>query len=160
MEETESVSAFDGIVNMKRNAVVFAEGDSSAFVYIVKRGKIRVVKESSGQLISLALIKKHDFLGELTIFDDKPRSASAIVEEDCEVVMIKKTDLRKVLKTCPDWVHRILDTLSERLRDSNEILREHGISDDCEDGQITLTNERMNQLKDILNAYKSRRGKI
>ena len=56
--------------------VIFLEGDESDSLYIIKSGRVRIVKEVQDRLIPITVIGAQEFLGELAVFDDRPRSSS------------------------------------------------------------------------------------
>lgn len=150
-------SNFDKPIKYKKGHVIFAEGEASSFLYVVVKGEIIVFKEDKSRLIPISVVGEQDFIGELSMFSDEPRSATAIASVDTEVLMIKKTDIRKVMKLCPEWVTNIMITISDRLRHGINILQEHRISDDnssAQDISPAETKEYMNSIKE----YKSRRG--
>ncbi len=153
-----SADSTDDVVALKANTVIFCEGEPSTYMYIIKRGKIRIVKEDKDTLIPISLLKSQEFVGELSIFDDAPRSASAIAVEDSEVVMITKKDIRKMLASCPEWVSSILDTLCDRLKDSADILRQHHIVDDLDEDVEPLSAERLAKYLKMIQEYKKRKG--
>jgi hypothetical protein len=72
--------------------------------------------------------------------------------------MIKKSDIRKVIKSCPDWVNDIMQTLTDRLRGGIEILREHRIIDDIFEVGNDLSTEDEKTLQNEIQKYRDRRG--
>ena len=146
------------IIAMKRGQVLFVEGESSAYLYIVISGKIRVVKEQENGVVPISIIGDKSFLGELSMFSDEPRSASAIAETDLRLVKIKKSEIRKVIKLCPVWVREIMETLSERLRLGSEILLEHNIVDNSIDNNNEMSPERGREIFSAIESYRKRRN--
>ena len=157
-EDLSSTEKFEDAVHLKKGQILFAEGESSAYLYIIVKGKIRVVKESESRLIPISIIGNKSFIGELSMFSDEPRSATAVAEENSDVLMIKKSEIRKVIKSCPSWVSDIMKTLSERLRSGIDIMREHKIEDDEFKIGDELTTEHANEIIENIKAYRERRG--
>jgi CRP/FNR family transcriptional regulator, cyclic AMP receptor protein len=154
----ENGSNFDDAIQLKKDQVLFVEGESSAYLYIVVHGKIRIIKETENRLIPISVVGGKSFIGELSMFSDDVRSASAVAMEKTSVLMVKKTEIRKVLKTCPAWVSEIMQTLSGRLRGGLDILREHNIVDGASDTENSLTPEESKNIQGSLSAYRDRRG--
>ncbi len=152
------MASFDKPVDYKEGTVIFAEGEPSSFLYIVASGEIRIFKEDKDRLIPISVARSKDFIGELSIFSDEPRSVSAIATSETTVIMVKKSDIRKVIKECPDWVSNIMITLSDRLRGSIDMLREHRIVDDITDpgGDVDAKTEK--EFKKSIDEYRKRRG--
>ena len=152
------MASFDKPVEYKEGTVIFAEGEPSSFLYIVATGQIRIFKEDKDRLIPISICRDKDFIGELSIFSDEPRSVSAIATEATTVIMIKKSDIKKVVEDCPDWVSNIMITLSDRLRGSIDMLREHHIVDDITDhgGELEAKDEK--HFHKLIDDYRKRRG--
>jgi len=152
------MASFDKPVEYKEGTVIFAEGEPSSFLYIVASGEIRIFKEDKDRLIPISVARSKDFIGELSIFSDEPRSVSAIATAPTTVIMVKKSDIRKVIKECPDWVSNIMITLSDRLRGSIDMLREHRIVDDITDhgGEVDAKTEK--GFRKSIDDYRKRRG--
>jgi CRP/FNR family transcriptional regulator len=103
--------------------VVFHEGDQSDTCYVVRSGHVRVVREhSDGRTITLATFGPGDIFGELAIFDDERRSATAESLEDTEAVAILGADMRRLLREHPEIAIKLLAALGGRLRETNDRL--------------------------------------
>src|SRR5688500_16096621 len=57
--------------------LIFAEGDDSREMYVVVEGEVVVTKTSQRGEITLATLKKGDFVGEMSLLESLPRSATA-----------------------------------------------------------------------------------
>ena len=139
-------------VLFKKDQIIFAEGDASLYMYIVKTGKVRVVKGIDESFIPISVLGPQEFIGELSLFDDKTRTTTAIAEEDSELIAFRKSHLKKVVRQCPEWVENIMRTLCDRLRSSITMLRDHKIVDD-QDPANELLPEKEAQIKRALNQY-------
>jgi len=104
---------------------IFYQGDPGIGLYLVIDGKVLIRRESEeGHKITLAVINKGDFFGELALVDKDKRSASAIAEIDTELYVIFKPDLDEFIEKYPKKGIKILQGISEitasRLRTLNE----------------------------------------
>ncbi len=155
----DSVDNFDKPVSFKKGQVIFAEGEASTYLYIVAKGEVAIVKEGKGRVSPISTVSTQDFIGELSMFNDEPRSATAIALSDCELVLVKKTDIRKVLRDCPDWVTNIMVTISDRLRSTVDVLREHRIVDEIQSSHGTTINDNdLASFSKNVDEYRKRRG--
>jgi CRP-like cAMP-binding protein len=103
--------------------VVFREGDESSTCYIVRSGHARAVREhTDGRSITLATFGPGDIFGELAMFDDERRSATIEALEQTEAIAILARDMRRLLREHPDIAVKLLSSLGQRLRDTNERL--------------------------------------
>lgn len=106
---------------------VFLQGEVGHELFLLLSGAIRIVAEGAeGREITLALLTDGNFFGDMALLDGHPRSASAIALEDCEILVLRQSDLFEVLERSPASVRRLLAFLSERLRRANE--RIHDLS--------------------------------
>lgn len=104
---------------LKPGQTLFHEGDESDGMYIVRRGSLQVYLEKGGREIPLAQIPAGSMLGEMALFDKKPRSASARAIDEAEVTHINNGDFGKILKQIPKWFVTLMASLSTRLRETN-----------------------------------------
>jgi len=103
--------------------VVFREGDESSTCYIVRSGRARAVREhTDGRSITLATFGPGDIFGELAMFDDERRSATIEAIEATEAIAILSGDMRRLLREHPDIAVKLLSSLVQRLRQTNERL--------------------------------------
>jgi CRP/FNR family transcriptional regulator, cyclic AMP receptor protein len=151
-------TTFDRPVKFNAGHVIFAEGEPSSYLYIVVSGEISIFKEGTKRLIPISVVRDKDFIGELSMFSDEPRSATAIATTDSELMMIKKADIRKVMKECPDWITNFMITISDRLRSTVEILRDHNIVDDLADDLAKISSDDQKGYIKSIKEYKARRG--
>lgn len=109
--------------NLKAGDAVFAQGDAGSSMYIVESGDINIhLPGQDSQRISLADIARGEFFGELALFDEKPRSASALVTTDSVLLELQRGTLEAYLERRPRAAMSILRTMSERLRETNTML--------------------------------------
>ncbi|MGE0172424.1 MAG: Crp/Fnr family transcriptional regulator [Oligoflexales bacterium] len=110
-------------VVLKKGEKLFQEGDSSDGMYLVRKGEILVYLEKGGKQVKLALLKEGAMIGEMALFDQKPRSASAQATADSEITKISTEDFTKLMKQIPKWFVSLMASLSSRLRETNERLQ-------------------------------------
>lgn len=107
----------------KAGAMIFARGDAGDAMYIVDRGDVNIhLPGQNSQRISLKDISRGEYFGELALFDEKPRSASALATSDACLLELKHDTLTRYLERRPAAAMAILRTMSERLRETNELL--------------------------------------
>ena len=78
------------------------EGQPGNEMYIILKGAVGVyITSTIGTLNQVATIGEGDFFGEMAIFDNLPRSASCIAQEDTIAVAVTRENLQEFLATCP-----------------------------------------------------------
>ena len=102
---------------------VFEQGDAGDAMYIVESGDINIhLPGEASRRISLKDISRGEYFGELALFDDKPRSASALATTDTVLLELSRADLEDYLEKRPRAAMAILRTMGERLRETNTLL--------------------------------------
>ncbi|RCK81775.1 MAG: Methyl-accepting chemotaxis protein [Candidatus Ozemobacter sibiricus] len=105
--------------------VVFKEGDPGDALYIIKSGKVNILKRtSSGTDSVLATLGKEMVIGDMAVIDDMPRSASVVTVQDTVFLVITKNDFKALLSSTPEIAFQILKMMTERLRKTNVSLKE------------------------------------
>jgi len=98
-------------------SVIFREGESSDALYIVRFGRLAVLKEErNGHSTLLAYRGPGEIVGEMGVVSNQPRSASVVTVEDTELFRVTRDDFRSLLVEHPGINRAILDVLSDRLR--------------------------------------------
>ncbi|MEW5946477.1 MAG: cyclic nucleotide-binding domain-containing protein [bacterium] len=116
-------------LRLKKGEALFEENDPGDALFIVHTGAVRVFKRldrEKGTEKSLALLESGACLGEMTILDGAPRSASARAELDASIYRIGRGEFLSLLKSDPDSALRLflsfMKVIGERLRRTNEEL--------------------------------------
>lgn len=78
-----SANESKGVVVIKRNQLLFREGDPTDSLYLLESGRIRVfIQNASGQEITIASLEAGSIIGEMTLFGEMTRSASCSAESE------------------------------------------------------------------------------
>lgn len=86
------------IETVEAGTVIFNEGDSSDHFYVILDGKVRSYKIGyNAESIELAMLGKGEFFGEMTIFANGKRRASALTIEECTLFKIQGRDFLDLL---------------------------------------------------------------
>jgi CRP-like cAMP-binding protein len=103
--------------SLERNDTLFAEGDGAEDLFVVRSGRLAIGKCSpDGRESLVALIGPGDLVGEMSLFDDEPRSASARALERSEVVKIPFDVVRRELEADPGLLWEVVGLFVRRLR--------------------------------------------
>lgn len=151
-----SSDVLNDLRTLKKGSVLFVQGEPSTYLYIVKTGTIKIFKEEGNRLFPISSIGPKQFIGEISIFTDENRTASAVVSEDAQVYLLKKSDIKKIVRSCPEWLSEIMETLCDRLKHATDILREHKISDTDTDNAISPQAEK--EFLEAINKHRVGRG--
>ncbi|MSP39120.1 MAG: cyclic nucleotide-binding domain-containing protein [Deltaproteobacteria bacterium] len=110
-------------------AVIFRELEESDALYIVDQGSVVVSKHVSGDVdMVLTRFQPGDFFGEMGLFDNAPRSATANVEVDSLLWRLDRGVFQDILSHHPEMAakicYRLVTIFIQRLRVTNEQSRD------------------------------------
>lgn len=106
-----------------KDTYLFREGDAPDAMYIVKSGMLAVTKTKGTSEVILAEIGAGAMVGEMAIFDKKPRSANVKATKDSEVISLPYEGLNQQMDSLPVWVKAIMRTMNENLREANKKIK-------------------------------------
>ncbi|MCX6356330.1 MAG: cyclic nucleotide-binding domain-containing protein, partial [Candidatus Aureabacteria bacterium] len=99
---------------------IIRQGEHGYSLYIIIAGEVRIVSQAGGEVVPLATLGENDYFGEMALFDDAPRSASAIAEEVVKVLRIDKREFRDMLREYPAVSIMMCEVFCRRLRTTIE----------------------------------------
>ena len=103
-----------------RGQALFHEGQAADSVFLIRRGRIKVMTTTSnGHEVVLAFRGPGDLVGEQSVLDGQPRSATACAVEHVEAVCLTADAFRGFLATHASVSLILLGMLSRRLRDAD-----------------------------------------
>jgi CRP-like cAMP-binding protein len=112
-----------------RGARLFHQGQRGDALFVVAHGSVHVVLTNvNGDEATIAVLGPGDALGELSLLDGLPRSASAVVAERSELLVIQRGDFVAWLGARPQAALALLRLLCARLRATDEALAEMALS--------------------------------
>lgn len=107
--------------------VIFREGDDPRDeAFMVHIGRVEVRKRVGGEDRLLAVLVKGDLLGELGLFGNSPRSATAVAAAPVTLVVIPRKRLNHLVRTNPALAVAIIRDLSRKLLATDELLAAEG----------------------------------
>lgn len=103
-----------------RHSFMLRAGEKADALYIIMAGRAKVVvDDGEGREVTLTLIGPNEFFGEMSLIDDKPRSASVEALDTCEVLYISKAAFMSCLKDNFEVAMLILRAVVGRLREAD-----------------------------------------
>lgn len=113
------------LVQVSKGETIFNHGDAGDSLMIIRSGRIQVfVENTEGQKIILGEIEPGEILGEISLFDPGPRSATAVAVEDSELLVLDHEELWEAMQRRPHIAKDMLAVLGRRLRATDELLRQ------------------------------------
>jgi len=103
-----------------RGSLILGAGDPIDSLYVLISGRIKVfMSDLDGKEVILAILGPNEFVGEMGLIDNSPRSANVVALEPCEVVCISKADFKRCLADNFDMAMTVMRGLVKRLREAD-----------------------------------------
>jgi CRP-like cAMP-binding protein len=103
-----------------RGTVLFQEGEPGREMYVVQSGRVNVAKKVGEVEKILASLGPGEFLGEMSILNNKPRSATATCAEDSKLLVIDAKTFEAMIRSNAEIAIRMIKKLADRLAEANE----------------------------------------
>ncbi|MDR1428607.1 MAG: Crp/Fnr family transcriptional regulator [Bifidobacteriaceae bacterium] len=122
-EERADLLAATTVTRLSRGDVLFHQGDTGDTFYIVATGKLKLGwRAADGRESLIAILGPGEMIGELTLFDPGPRTATAVAVSDTELSTLSHSQLTAEIGRHPEVATHLLSALAHRLRRTNEII--------------------------------------
>jgi CRP/FNR family transcriptional regulator/CRP/FNR family cyclic AMP-dependent transcriptional regulator len=109
----------------RASEAIFHRDDPGQVLYVIKEGRVRIrLTSPEGQEVALAVFGPGESFGEMAILDGQPRSADAIAIDKVEVFTLQRLDFVHVVKQHPDIAVAVMKTLSQRIRQGNQMVED------------------------------------
>jgi hypothetical protein len=123
-EQLERLAGFMEAEKIPQWSVVVKQGDQGDTMYFILEGELRVRTEFMGKETILTTLGAGDFFGDISLFDQGPRSADVVANADCLVVKISFSAFDRLSKAAPEiatpFLRAIGKTLTARIRADNK----------------------------------------
>ena len=104
---------------------LFHQGDQGDAMYVILGGIADVlIDNDKGGQIAVAEMKKNNFVGEMAILGDVPRTATIKAREALTTLRISKDMFYRLVAEVPEMAIGVMRELAHRLEDTNKKLRE------------------------------------
>jgi CRP/FNR family cyclic AMP-dependent transcriptional regulator len=104
-----------------KGSVILFEDDPGDSLFVVRDGRVKVVLiGEDGREVILGVLGVGEYFGELSLIDDRPRSAHVIAMEDSNLLVLRREDFRKRVESSPSVAWSLLTELSRRLRRADD----------------------------------------
>lgn len=154
MSNLSANKGVDAPILFKAGTVIFAQGKSSKYLYLVKKGEVRLMKTKGNGLNVIQVCGEKDILNEVAVLTNKPNDLTAIAKTDVELVLVDQKEILSVIKNSPKWIPDIFETLCERLKHTQDMINEHNL-DQEKDARLLLNKEDERKYLEALSNFNS-----
>jgi CRP-like cAMP-binding protein len=105
-------------IQLRKGAVLAKQGAQGLEAIIIVDGRARVVTDGK----TIAELTAGDVVGEMSVIDGKPRSATVIAQTPMDLLVLHRRDFVFLLETVPGLQRKLLVTLCQRVREADQAL--------------------------------------
>ena len=117
IEDLERLATLVTFKSFEPGEVIFRQGDPPGDFYIIKQGRVEIVREDSdGSEVIATLSRAGDFFGEMALIEDRPRSATVRTGAQTELLIVSCSDFNELIQSDPSIHREISRALSYNLR--------------------------------------------
>lgn len=103
----------------EKGKIIIREGDTQAQAYLIQSGRVGVFTTIEDRKVELAVLGVGEIVGEMALISDGLRSASVEALEDCNLILISRTEFEERLDNSDRAIRAVVQMLSKRVAESN-----------------------------------------
>lgn len=120
-EQAMALAATVSKKRFKRGQILVEQGKKSDALFIVLTGRTRVLMtDNKGREVILATLKSGDYVGEMSLIDNEPHSASVVADQQVDVLVLGRDSFLRCLGENIEMAHSVMRVLVQRLRKASE----------------------------------------
>src|SRR6266700_173793 len=129
--------------------VLFREGDPADSVFRLLSGAVDILRELDGDPILLGTVGSGQFIGEMGVVENRPRSATARAASEVEVEILTPTEFLDQIARSPRAARELIQRLSQRLREADDRI----VNDERRSGRAHGTRKDADSQTAVESAY-------
>jgi CRP/FNR family cyclic AMP-dependent transcriptional regulator len=124
-EELEHLSNLLHARRYPKGEVIFHQGDVGTALFIIRKGQVAIRLSSlDGKEVTLAMLERGDFFGELALLDGEPRSTDAVAREETELLSLQRESFHRYLESSPRVALGLLASMSRLVRRVTQLVHD------------------------------------
>jgi len=108
----EQIAAITDEREVAAGTALTHEGRHEGYFFVIVSGSVRI--ERGGQTVNT--LRDGDFLGEISLLDGGPRTATAVAESPSKLLVMTYPRFQQLLETAPEVRAAVMDEVGRRLR--------------------------------------------
>lgn len=137
----------------KKDDILFLADEKKNDLYIIRKGRVMVFVQKGSEVIPVAYLDQGEYIGELSFFDNGPRSAGILCAEDSEFLKIDSSEMDEYF---PSWLKILGKSLATKIREADELIRSKGIRKKNVETIKPLSISEQTRVFKIVDAYKQK----
>lgn len=123
-KDIEALAGYVQCYQVATGTVVFNEGDTGSYACVLVEGEVEILKsDHEGVPRRIVTVARGKTIGEMSIVDGEPRSATCVATQDSVLLVLTKENYLRIIKERPVLAVHILAKLaklmSQRLRSAS-----------------------------------------
>ena len=111
------------VLYYKNAEKIIEAGKQEKRMFIILEGSVHIILSDGQNMVKVAELKKGDFFGEISLFNNTPRSATALAIGDVKLAYVDSADeLKAFLIKNPSFAAKMVHILAKRLAETDKIL--------------------------------------
>src|SRR5262249_27383695 len=122
--------------------IIVAQDEPGDSMFVIASGRVKVALfGENGRELTLSELKPGDFFGEMSLLDNRPRSANVVAVDDATLLVLTRDQFVVHLKAHPQTAINLLAELTRRLRRADETIANLALHD--VESRLVRTLERL-----------------
>lgn len=110
-------------IKFRKGTILMSEGETGESLYLINSGKVKIyLSDENGNEITLFVEGPGSYIGEISLLDNAPRTASAVTLENTEVISLSKKDFMALITENPDIAFNIINALTQKMRRATDTI--------------------------------------
>ena len=123
--ELDDLLAYTHTKNYKSQEFIFFKGDEGGQLYAILSGTVRInTLSDEGKEITLAIYEQGDFFGEMAMFENEARIATAVMHTAGELLVVEHQKFLAFLERSPKIAVKLIQSMCKRLRETTILLED------------------------------------
>ena len=130
VEQAQTIA--DGVVKRRyrRGEIIVEQGRKSDALFILLSGRARVItSDARGREVILAVLESGDYVGEMSLIDNEPHSATVRAEVQTDVLMLGRIEFARCLPENSSMAYAVMRGLVQRLRHADRKIESLALMD-------------------------------
>lgn len=122
LTDAQAISIADSVVKrrFRRGERIVEQGKKSDALFILLSGRARVIAaDSRGREVIFATLRPGDHVGEMSLIDDEPHSATVVAEVQTDVLELSRAEFARCLPENSSMAYAVMRGLVKRLRQAD-----------------------------------------
>ncbi len=129
-EEIDEIKKITRAKEFKKGELIFLAGDELDNLYVINKGMVKISRTSDqGKEQIIRVLGQGDFIGELSLFTHSRSKSNAEALADTAICIIEGKKLKEIIYQHPNISIKILEELSERMQNAENLIEQLGIYD-------------------------------